>query len=109
MFAAAFLENDSVSEVGAFRANLEVCRQMARRAAGQHERRAWLDMAESWRLLILTWPSSGEEPDAPANGYGKGRLRQNELELGDLIAHLRSSPLTLTKGDFFRFWSARDV
>lgn len=109
MFAATFPENDSASEVDAFRANLELCRQMARRAADLRETRAWLDLAESWRLLILTWSSSCEQHDAPANGYGKGCLPQNELELGDLIAHLRSSPLTLTKGDFFRFWSPRDV
>jgi len=107
MFASTFPENDGVSEVDAFRANLEACRQMARRAADQHDRRAWLDMAESWRLLILTWPSSGEEPDA--NGYKKGCLRQNQLELGDLIAHLRSSLLTIAKGDLFRFRNARDV
>jgi hypothetical protein len=34
------------------RANLEVCWRMAEKAAGERDRRAWLEMATSWKLLI---------------------------------------------------------
>ena len=44
--SAMHLQNGSVSEVDAFRANLEVCQHMARRAADRQEKSSWLDMAE---------------------------------------------------------------
>jgi hypothetical protein len=90
-------QNGSLSEVDAFRANLEVCRHMARRAADQQEKGSWLGMAESWRLLILTYQASGEEflfgvPDAQ-----KDCSLQDRLKLGDPIAHLRSKLVALAK------------
>jgi hypothetical protein len=90
-------QNGSLSEVDAYRANLEVCRHMARRAADQQEKRSWLDMAESWRLLILTYRASCEESLVSAVGPEKGRSLPDWLKLGDPIAHLRSMLLALPK------------
>jgi hypothetical protein len=95
--SAMHLQNGSVSEVDAFRANLEVCWHMARRAADQQEKGSWLDMAESWRLLILTYQASGEEFFVRAPGRDKRRSLQDRLKLGDTTAHLRSGLLALTK------------
>jgi hypothetical protein len=81
--AAAFPQNGNVSEIAKLRANLEVCRRLAHNASNQDERRVWLDMAEKWRLLILTYPAA-----APSHG-------KSELELGDLIRHFCSNPLAL--------------
>ena len=41
-----------LSEVDDYRANLAICRRMSDKSFDA-EKRAWLDMAESWRLLIL--------------------------------------------------------
>ena len=95
--SAMHLQNGSVSEVDAFRANLEVCRHMARRAADRQEKSSWLDMAKSWRLLILTYQASGEEFLVRVPGPDKRRSLQDRLKLGDTIAHLRSGLLALTK------------
>ncbi len=37
-----------------YRANLEACWRMAAKTPHELERRAWLDLAASWRLLIIT-------------------------------------------------------
>jgi hypothetical protein len=52
------------------RANLEVCRRMAAKASDELEKRAWLDMAESWRLLIITGNqrSTSEDYNTPSPG-----------------------------------------
>jgi len=73
-----------------------VCWRMARDSPNHHDKRAWLDMAESWKLLIITdvW-SAGEGFDVTARGHGEGGSLQNELELGDLIAHFCSNLLSL--------------
>jgi hypothetical protein len=42
-----------MSEATEYRANLTVCRQMADKAPNEQDKRAWLDLAESWRLLIV--------------------------------------------------------
>ena len=42
-----------LSEVDDYRANLAICRRMSGKSFDA-EKRAWLDMAESWRLLILS-------------------------------------------------------
>jgi hypothetical protein len=43
-----------MSEIRDNRANLSLCWRMAEQAPSELERRAWLDMAESWRLLVIT-------------------------------------------------------
>jgi hypothetical protein len=58
---------------------------MARNAPNQDDKRNWLDMAEAWRLLILT---RGEEIEVAASRQGK-----TEFELGDLIRHFCSNLL----------------
>ena len=47
---------------------------MANKAPNEQERRAWLDMAESWRLLIITddQRSTGEQFDRVAPGHSTG-------------------------------------
>jgi len=41
-----------LSEVDDYRANLAMCRRMSDKSFDA-EKRAWVDMAQSWRLLIL--------------------------------------------------------
>jgi hypothetical protein len=43
------------------RANLEACWLNAERASSEGERRAWLEMAAAWRLLVAI----GDPPSAP--------------------------------------------
>ena len=75
--AVTLLEEGKMSEVDEYRANLAVCWRMANKAPNEQEKRAWLDMAESWRLLIITdqqW-STGEQFDSAPRGYGTGALK----------------------------------
>jgi len=44
-----------------FRANLEACWLNAERASSERERRAWLEMAAAWRLLVAI----GDPPSTP--------------------------------------------
>ena len=67
----------SAGEAAALRANLEICWWMARKVPNQDEKRNWLEMAEAWRLLILT---RGEEFEVAAPRHGK-----SESGLGDLM------------------------
>ena len=87
----ANVQDGNAGEIAALRANLELCWQMARNASNQDERRSWLDMAESWRLLILTYPPRSETSGIAAPGEG-------ELELGELIRHFCTTPLALPSG-----------
>ena len=63
-----------MSEIDEYRANLAVCWRMANKAPNEQEKRAWLDMAESWRLLIITGDqrSTGEQFDGVAHGHRTG-------------------------------------
>ena len=87
--AATLPQDGNVGEIAALRANLEVCWRMARNASNQDEKRNWLDMAEAWRLLILTYPPRSEKSTATG---------EDELELGELIRHFCSTPLALYSG-----------
>jgi hypothetical protein len=89
--AAPLPENGNLAETATFQANLEACRRMARSTLNQNEKRAWLDMAEAWRLLILTSYGAGSRV-APDRG-------ESELELGDLIRHLHAYPFALSAED----------
>jgi hypothetical protein len=90
--ASTLPQDGSAEEVEVYRANLEACRRMARDAPNHHDKCAWLDMAESWRLLMITnQRSAGEGFDVAAGGHGEGGSFQNELELGDLISHFCSN------------------
>ena len=58
-----------MSEAEDYRANLEVCRRMAEKAPND-EKRAWLDMAESWKILFITHQQSSTDQDfdPPSSG-----------------------------------------
>jgi hypothetical protein len=43
-----------MSEADGYRANLAMCWRMAEKTSDELEKRAWLEMAESWRLLIIS-------------------------------------------------------
>ena len=86
--AAPVPENGGFAEIATFQANLEACRRMARVTLNQDEKRAWLDMAEAWRLLILTSYCAGSSV-APDRG-------ESELELGELIRHFCTRPFALS-------------
>jgi hypothetical protein len=62
------------------RANLEVCWRMAEKASGEPERRAWLEMATSWKLLIAI----GD----PATADARGASAQPSPRLADRIIHV---------------------
>jgi len=72
--AVTLLEEGKMSEIDEYRANLAVCWRMANKAPNEQEKRAWLDMAESWRLLIITddQRSADEQFDGVAHGYSTG-------------------------------------
>jgi len=42
-----------MSEVDDYRANLATCQCMAAKSSDAVEKRAWLHMAETWRVLII--------------------------------------------------------
>jgi len=47
-----------MSEADDYRAALAACRRMAEKTSDMLEKNAWLDMAESWRLLLICCPCS---------------------------------------------------
>jgi len=49
-----------MSEVDDYRAALALCRRKAERASNKLEKNAWLDMAESWKLLIICRSTDGD-------------------------------------------------
>jgi hypothetical protein len=52
-----------MSDADNYRANLAVCWQSAEKTSDELERRAWLEMAESWRLLVITDSGSSTVED----------------------------------------------
>jgi hypothetical protein len=40
-------------EIAKYRANVATCRRMADQSSDALEKRKWLEMAESWRLLLI--------------------------------------------------------
>ena len=46
-------ESMSKADDRQYRTALEVCRRMAEKTSNNLEKNAWLNMAESWRLLII--------------------------------------------------------
>jgi hypothetical protein len=42
-----------MSDADNYRANVAACRRRADESSEASEKRAWLDMAESWRLLLI--------------------------------------------------------
>ena len=90
-----------MSKADDYRANLAVCWRMADKAPNEREKRAWLDMAESWRLLI--W-STGEEFDSAAQGHGTGPFNPiPDLWKASVFIQLRHTVLRLR-----RWFSAKD-
>jgi hypothetical protein len=85
--AAPFPNNGGEGEAVTFQANLEMCWRMACSAPNERDRRAWRDMAERWRLLILM--ARSKEYNVVVGDRGT-----SELQLGDLIRHFCSNPLT---------------
>jgi hypothetical protein len=43
-----------MSEAESYRTNLAMCWRMAEKASDELEKRTWLEMAESWRLLVIS-------------------------------------------------------
>jgi hypothetical protein len=64
-----------MSEADDYRASLEVCWRMAAKATNERERRAWLDMAESWKLLVIT--ADYADPPAAQTATAKGPFRRS--------------------------------
>ena len=74
-----------MSEIRDYRANLSLCWRMAEQAPSEPERRAWLDIAECWRLLVITddGSSTGEPFDAP-----RGRTAFRDRLIGGVHCRL---------------------
>ena len=54
-----------MNEAAKYRANAELCRRMADKAQNEQDRRAWLEMAQSWSFLTkLEHVVPSEEFDA---------------------------------------------
>jgi hypothetical protein len=77
-----------MSESDYCRANLEVCWRMAEKTPNELEKRAWLDMAESWRLLIAVGdrPSTGEDSVAVRPSPSSG---DRIMQVGSVICWVR--------------------
>jgi hypothetical protein len=63
-----------MSDADNYRANFAVCWQRAEKTSDELERRAWLEMAESWRLLIVTDSGSSTVEDFAAGSRGLERV-----------------------------------
>ena len=85
--AAPFLNNGGEGEAVTSQANLEVCWRIGCNAPNQPAKRAWRDMAERCRLLVFM--ARSEQHNVVVDDRGT-----SELELGDLIRHFCSNPLT---------------
>lgn len=48
---ASFRQEGQVSKAAEYRTNAEICRRMADKAQNEEDRRAWLEMAQSWSFL----------------------------------------------------------
>jgi len=60
-----------MSEADQYRANMTVCRQMADKAPNEQDKRAWLDLAESWRLLVIARDEGIAREDLTGASYGQ--------------------------------------
>ena len=49
---ANFRQPRHVNKAAEYRANAEICRRMADKAESESDKRAWLEMAQSWSFLI---------------------------------------------------------
>ncbi len=67
-----------LSKAEQYRANAETCRGMAERLAREEDKAVWLDLAESWLLLIH--PDEGAAED-------QQRLARNSASSEDLQRH----------------------
>ena len=76
-----------LSKAEQYRANAETCRGMAERLAREEDKAVWLDLAESWLLLI--------HPDEDAS-EDQSRLTKNSANPEDLQRHL-FDPFVTTK------------
>ena len=68
-----------MSEAEDYRANLEVCRRMAEKAPNELEKRAWLDMAKSWKILFITRQQSSTDQDFDPPSSGNRAIRITSL------------------------------
>ncbi len=49
---ANFRQPRHVNKAAEYRANAEICRRMADKSESESDKRAWLEMAQSWSFLI---------------------------------------------------------
>jgi hypothetical protein len=47
----SFQQEGHVNQAAEYRTNAEICRRMADKAKTEEDKRAWLDMAQSWSFL----------------------------------------------------------
>ena len=85
---------EAMSDADNYRANLAACWQRAEKTPDELEKRAWLEMGESWRLLIISgYGSSAIEGTAvvpPKADSEKGmRLRDAHQDPAKLAAGAR--------------------
>ena len=71
----------AMAETDDYRGHLAACWRMAEKASNEVEKRAWLDMAESWKLLIISGYEGSTINDfetASHENEGRGRRRARD-------------------------------
>jgi hypothetical protein len=58
-----------MTDASRYDAQIARCRELARKAKTEGDRKKWLEMAEFW--LLRSNALSGDQPDAPAPGVVK--------------------------------------
>jgi hypothetical protein len=68
-----------MNDAAKYRANAELCRRMADEAQCEPDRRAWLEMAQSWSFLTKL------EDVVPFEGFAVSRAGHDKSQLNQLI------------------------
>jgi hypothetical protein len=65
-----------VNKAAEYRANAEICRRMADKAESESDKRAWLEMAQSWSFLIKL---EDVVPPEASNAANQGKDQRGTL------------------------------
>jgi hypothetical protein len=86
-----------VNQAAEYRTNAEICRRMADRAQTEEDRRAWLDMAQSWSFLTKLEDvvpteeiETAERDNSQFNVIARGTYSDASLALARMVNRLRA-------------------
>ena len=89
-----------MAETDDYRGNLAACWRMAEKASNEVEKRAWLEMAESWKLLIISSYEGPTSKDFETASHEIVRERRRRWDRGRsfvLSRALEGSPVWLAE------------